>query len=257
MGLLETLRRQHGEIEGIVDRVNAALDAADPEGIRAALGDFTLLLLAHLQLEAGQIYPALMQAAEQRQEPRLSETARAFATNLQHLHAALHALVSRHSGMELDLVGFRRDWSRLAEMLLARLAAEDETLYRMYAEIAASPALPAPEPTAGGDRRSSSRVPVSGTACSLGPPTLLGKVADVSAGGMFLQMPARLFPIGQAFTFRVVLPGSADLHQIKAEVRHHRSESGAGEGIGVRFLRLPPTTQKAIGRLLEARRGQG
>lgn len=110
-----------------------------------------------------------------------------------------------------------------------------------------------PQPK-GKERRRSPRVKCGGLAKIFAARTVSGTIKDLSRGGIFLQMPLPLFPVGGELPLKLMLPGDPRVFDATGEVRYHAAlppEDG-GPGMGIKFLRLPREAEEAIGKFVDA-----
>ncbi|MCL2725545.1 MAG: hemerythrin domain-containing protein [Polyangiaceae bacterium] len=111
----------HRRLEEILERLIAAFEAEDSEGINALLTEFDTGMAAHLEEEEKSLFPALQQTS-----PR---DARALMQEHRHLRTRLSEL---SAGIDSHVVGLQvaRD---LIEELRAHARNEERVLYPMFA----------------------------------------------------------------------------------------------------------------------------
>lgn len=130
--LIETLEGQHHAIRAFVTAVDRHLAAGDGAQARSELARLKVALLAHLDIEDAQLYPALTKAAA---ETRLDVPMRIAATyekNMEGVSAAVRAFLDRYAERESKIDELRRDWRLVARMLVERMESEEEQLYPLY-----------------------------------------------------------------------------------------------------------------------------
>lgn len=129
--LTDELRAQHKEIANNLNKVREL-------GIGSKEGQQLLLsvkgsLLAHLQKEDKELYPVLRKQAET--DNSLRKTMEIFAKDMESISKAALDFFAKYaaggSGIE-----FSRDFGRLYVVLGARIAKEEDILYKAYDKLA-------------------------------------------------------------------------------------------------------------------------
>ncbi|CAN5763554.1 hypothetical protein BH11MYX3_BH11MYX3_31890 [soil metagenome] len=129
--LIHTLHAQHAEIARIVVRIDDATARADVAAVCEQIDALSVALLAHLEVEDRQLYPALTQAAEHTQLEVPAKVARTYERNMQTISVAIKAFVEKYSH-SFNLDDFRRDWPLVSQLLADRIQSEETTLYPLY-----------------------------------------------------------------------------------------------------------------------------
>lgn len=144
MSLIQTLKSQHAAVLEMVKQMDARLEREDIPGAARLLTPFRRALEAHLALEDGELYPRLIQAADEKRDATLGQTARLFASNMGHISQLLRQFLAKYEGKaSLELEPFRREWRAVAEVLGSRVDQEEKMLYPLYARVD-GPAAPTP-----------------------------------------------------------------------------------------------------------------
>jgi hemerythrin-like domain-containing protein len=130
--LIETLTKQHKIVLELAAELEGALEATDVARANALLTQLREALLAHLELEDRQLYPELERAASTLESPSMQEVARGFSSNMARISEALIAFLRRYEGKAWDVARFWSDWRAIADVLKARIRAEEQTLYPLY-----------------------------------------------------------------------------------------------------------------------------
>ena len=144
MDLIRTLKTQHESVLGIVSEIDEALRRRDEIEVRALLTRLQGPLLAHLELEDRQLYPALIVGGQAPEQEQLSVTAKLFAADMLSISDALEDFFRRNRPETLELTKFEPDFREIVAILLERVTAEEKTLYPLYTRLAAAQEL-APE----------------------------------------------------------------------------------------------------------------
>lgn len=125
--LISTLTEQHRQLDGLIDRVTAALHSNELPRVREALHEFGHALLMHLALEDEQLYPQLLKAhAARSPNGRLIRT---FAENMMRVSTALKSFLQRPQDTMDDLAALRREWPEVQNLLASRMQSEERLLY--------------------------------------------------------------------------------------------------------------------------------
>ena len=124
MSLIATLRDEHRQL---CTRLNELLHLgiAGDEG-RALLHRTGQLVLAHLEREDRQLYPAL------RAQPATRTLARQYADEMTQLTPAVVAFFDSYREGSADPLGFKRSLGQLLAVLQQRIQREEGTLYPAY-----------------------------------------------------------------------------------------------------------------------------
>lgn len=132
--LVETLHAQHRAIGELADAITGHLQRGDVVAVQAALRQLSTAVLAHLELEDAQLYPALEKAARETKQPVAGRVALTYVKNMEGVSAALRAFLEHYAaqGANVVLDELRRDWDLVARMLLDRIESEEAQLYPLY-----------------------------------------------------------------------------------------------------------------------------
>ena len=130
--LIDTLRVQHDEIETRVKNITAALASGAVPVVKQELAAFKTALLAHLDLEDRELYPALTEAAAAMPFEVPAQLTRVYQQNMESVSVAIKTFLTAHGGDDLNLVDFRRDWGMVSQLLAHRIDSEELTLYPLY-----------------------------------------------------------------------------------------------------------------------------
>ena len=134
MTLLDTLQREHAELTGLATQLDERIAASDLFGAHAAVLELKHALVAHVVLEDQQLYPSLVRAATRSGEGQSALTARTFAANMARVSSRLLAFVARDEA--IGLAELADQWPAMKADLLARIDAEERTLYPMFRRLA-------------------------------------------------------------------------------------------------------------------------
>lgn len=124
MRLSEILRDQHVQLCAMLGEI-ARLGIAHEEG-RARLQKARQAMLAHLNLEDSQLYPAL------RDHPATAALARRYADEMLQLTPALLAFFDTYGEGRTDPQAFSRSLDELLAVLQQRIHREESRLYPAY-----------------------------------------------------------------------------------------------------------------------------
>ncbi|UGB38245.1 hemerythrin domain-containing protein [Frateuria soli] len=124
MTLTDTLREQHAQLYVLFDDLQRR-GMAGPEG-RERLQKARQAMLAHLDLEDGQLYPAL------EAHPSTTGLARRYAVEMRQLTPALLAFFDAYHGSDPDPQAFSRSLGQLLAVLQQRIRREEGQLYPAY-----------------------------------------------------------------------------------------------------------------------------
>jgi hypothetical protein len=134
MGQMDSFRRQHQEILGLVKELQPQLDVAslrrDAATVVTGLQRLAAMLKAHLALEDSTLYPKLMAHAD----PAVATTARRYQQEMGGLQTAFSNYIERWPTapsiqQQPDL--FLSQTQQVVTALLARVEREDNELYPM------------------------------------------------------------------------------------------------------------------------------
>jgi Hemerythrin HHE cation binding domain len=134
MGQMDSFRRQHQEILGLVKELQPQLDVAslrrDAAPVVTGLQRLATMLKAHLALEDSTLYPKLMAHAD----PAVAATARRYQQEMGGLQTAFSNYIERWPTApsiqeQPDL--FLSQTQQVVAALLARVEREDGELYPM------------------------------------------------------------------------------------------------------------------------------
>ncbi len=125
--LIEELKKEHSEIVATLNEVKE-LGIRSKEG-QEKLISLELSLLAHLEIEDDQMYPALQKEAEQNKN--LQNTLELFAMDMENVSKIVRDFFEKYSeefsGEELP-----EDFEKLFTSLSKRICNEEESLYEEY-----------------------------------------------------------------------------------------------------------------------------
>jgi uncharacterized protein (TIGR02266 family) len=83
-----------------------------------------------------------------------------------------------------------------------------------------------------------------------------GLTQDISSGGLFVAT-GLVYRVGERLTVRFTLPGRTEPIVAESEVRWVRDsrfmKTDSAEGVGLKFISLPPEAKKAIETFLDQR----
>jgi hypothetical protein len=247
--LISTLRAQHRSIRALAAEITAAHGAGRTELVRERMRELSEAVRTHLELEDTELYPILLDAAEDQAEPEVVAAARSFALNMRQLTGQIRQFLERYLGNPMG-PSFGDDWSRVMQALNARINAEELSLYRVYERLA-KVALPP-------DRRRAVRIRCEGTGVAMGQRPVSGAIRDLSLQGMYLQTASTPLELGSEFQLQLQLAGSSDRLQAVATVRHRHHGEGAQEwGMGLEFLWIEPNARARLAEHLSSARGVG
>lgn len=128
---IQTLTTQHGELRVRLARISALVDAGHIDAVAAALAELKVLLVTHLELEDGTLYPSMAQMTRGMKKTVQVVTAETYRINMQGVSASLLAFFERYCD-DFELSDFAHDWPLVLKMLLDRMESEESTLYPMY-----------------------------------------------------------------------------------------------------------------------------
>lgn len=134
--LVERLHAQHRAIGEIAADISRYLATGDVVAASAALRHLRTAVVAHLELEDAQLYPALEKAARETNAPVPARVALTYVKNMEGVSAALRAFFDHYAAKDgeedVALDELRRDWDLVARMLLDRIESEEAQLYPLY-----------------------------------------------------------------------------------------------------------------------------
>ncbi len=128
--LIEELKKEHSEILTTLNEVKQ-LGILSEEG-QDRLMSLEVSLLAHLEMEDEQLYPALKKEAEHSNS--IKDTLELFAIDMENVSKTVREFFEKYSegfsGMELDKLS--EDFENLFSALTKRICNEEESLYEEY-----------------------------------------------------------------------------------------------------------------------------
>lgn len=128
--LIEELKKEHSEILTTLNEVKQ-LGILSEEG-QDKLMSLEVSLLAHLEMEDEQLYPALKKEAEHSNS--IKDTLELFAIDMENVSKTVREFFEKYSegfsGMELDKLS--EDFENLFSALTKRICNEEESLYEEY-----------------------------------------------------------------------------------------------------------------------------
>ncbi len=128
--LIEELKKEHSEILATLNEVKQ-LGILSKEG-QDKLLDLEVSLLAHLEMEDDQLYPALRKEAEHNNS--IKDTLDLFAIDMESISKIVREFFEEYSegfsGMELEKIS--EDFKNLLTALNKRICNEEESLYEEY-----------------------------------------------------------------------------------------------------------------------------
>tara|TARA_B100001964_G_scaffold201280_1_gene228880 strand:- start:106 stop:519 length:414 start_codon:yes stop_codon:yes gene_type:complete len=128
--LIEELKKEHSEILATLNEVKQ-LGILSEEG-QDKLISLEVGLLAHLEMEDDQLYPALKKEAEHSNS--IKDTLELFAIDMENVSKIVREFFEKYSegfsGVELDQLS--EDFENLFSALTKRICNEEESLYEEY-----------------------------------------------------------------------------------------------------------------------------
>ena len=128
--LIEELKKEHSEILATLNEVKQ-LGILSEEG-QDRLISLEVGLLAHLEMEDDQLYPALKKEAEHSNS--IKDTLELFAIDMENVSKIVREFFEKYSegfsGVELDQLS--EDFENLFSALTKRICNEEESLYEEY-----------------------------------------------------------------------------------------------------------------------------
>ena len=128
--LIEELKKEHSEILAALNEVRE-LGILSKEG-QEKLISLEVGLLAHLEMEDDQLYPALRKEAEHSNS--IKDTLELFAIDMENVSKTVREFFEKYSegfsGVELDKLS--EDFENLFSALTKRICNEEESLYEEY-----------------------------------------------------------------------------------------------------------------------------
>ena len=128
---IDTLKIQHGELRSHLARISGLVARGEVASLRTALAALKSVLLVHLELEDGTLYPAMARMTGGMKKTVQVTTAETYRLHMEGVSEALVAFLRRYDA-DFALADFAVDWPLVAKMLLDRMESEEETLYPMY-----------------------------------------------------------------------------------------------------------------------------
>ncbi|MHC4269981.1 MAG: hemerythrin domain-containing protein [Planctomycetota bacterium] len=125
--LIEELKKEHAEIVATLNEVKK-LGILSKEG-QDKLMSLEASLLAHLEIEDDQMYPALRKEAEQNKD--LKNTLDLFAMDMDNVSKVVQDFFDKYSE-ELSGEELPKDFENLYTALSKRISNEEESLYEEY-----------------------------------------------------------------------------------------------------------------------------
>ncbi|MBX5481391.1 MAG: hemerythrin domain-containing protein [Myxococcaceae bacterium] len=135
MDLLKTLKAQHALLEEKCLALTARLEENDCAGARALLAELHAEFMAHIRLESEALFPPLLAGAEAQKATAQLSLARSFETGVGIICDALGRAAARPAD-DQEVDAFAQDWATLLHALRSRFAAEEASLFPMYARFA-------------------------------------------------------------------------------------------------------------------------
>ena len=135
--LTDTLRTEHAVVMSLVEEVRGHLRAGKSAPLGQTLTNLKTALLTHLRHEDEVLYPGLIQLAQSHGDATLERTGKAFQDNMKRITTGLEAFLRKYDRPSFDLKAFETEWKSVVELLVARITAEEKTLYSMYDRISA------------------------------------------------------------------------------------------------------------------------
>jgi hypothetical protein len=132
--LTESLSAQHQHLIELANHLGMRLLATDLVAIGAAMRELRAALLAHLEVEDRELYPALQAAAAAAGRDDQALVARTFAENMLRISGRLRTFVEREPTAP-TLEELRAGWPLVREVLMKRIDAEELVLYPMHAKL--------------------------------------------------------------------------------------------------------------------------
>ncbi len=128
--LIEELKKEHSEILSELNEIRE-LGILSKEG-QSKLLSLEVDLLAHLEMEDDQLYPALKKEAEHSNS--IKDTLELFAIDMENVSKIVRKFFKKYSegfsGVELDKLS--EDFENLFSALTKRICNEEESLYEEY-----------------------------------------------------------------------------------------------------------------------------
>lgn len=134
--LVETLRRQHAEIEALTRRIETALVDRDRVALTRDIKAFQRALVAHLELEDQQLYPALVARVEAHGSSINRNLIATYRSNMAQIGDTLKQFFDGFAD-PIDFDAFARNWPMVQQLLSHRIESEELTLYALYLELVA------------------------------------------------------------------------------------------------------------------------
>ncbi len=125
--LIEELKKEHAEIVATLNEVKR-LGILSKEG-QDKLMSVEASLLAHLEIEDDQMYPALQKEAEKNKN--LKNTLDLFAMDMENVSKVVQGFFDKYSE-ELSGDELQKDFENLYTALSKRISNEEESLYEEY-----------------------------------------------------------------------------------------------------------------------------
>ncbi len=125
--LIEELKKEHAEIVATLNEVKR-LGILSKEG-QGKLMSVEASLLAHLEIEDDQMYPALQKEAEKNKN--LKNTLDLFAMDMENVSKVVQVFFDKYSE-ELSGDELQKDFENLYAALNKRISNEEESLYEEY-----------------------------------------------------------------------------------------------------------------------------
>ncbi|MCP4374099.1 MAG: hemerythrin domain-containing protein [Deltaproteobacteria bacterium] len=125
--LIEELKKEHAEIVATLNEVKR-LGILSKEG-QDKLMSVEASLLAHLEIEDDQMYPALQKEAEKNKN--LKNTLDLFAMDMENVSKVVQGFFDKYSE-ELSGEELQKDFENLYTALSKRISNEEESLYEEY-----------------------------------------------------------------------------------------------------------------------------
>lgn len=129
MALIDQLKQQHGELSATLTKVRE-LGIGTEQG-KALLFSAKSGLLAHLEKENRELYPALRKAAEA--DGKLKSLLDDFARDMESVASNAMQFFDKYSG-RADGADFGRDFGKLIAVLSERIRKEEAMLYAEFAK---------------------------------------------------------------------------------------------------------------------------
>lgn len=239
--LIDQLRSEQERIRVLMSNTENAVRLQKHEGIRSGARTLAATMLARISFHRAAVLPELARQDKKTGSVSGTDRVRLFANELQCIEGPLREMMAPFLVQAPSSRSHLIDaWAVVRDAVESLLVAESSLLDFHSSHVRA-------------ERRQSQRLEVDLRATILIPEQIPARVADLSLGGTFLEVPEPLPHVGRLLNLRLFITGIPLPVTAWGEVRRHahgyREDKSA---IGVRFVDLHAQAGLAIATYLSS-----